>query len=220
MAAFERKYAGERLRAILAARFDKGLSFPEISKRAKAGELVPDDPFEISTGYLGKLCAREAKARELRFTSPLADKPHRDAIEELRRGLVAAADDMLTDYRNVAKKTPAKADPGRGREIARLIREAAAIPAQKEDTPPKPLARVKTAEDETNRREPARQAHYSQRCAHTTPRAPNPAPQTNPTRLRSKTTIRVAGPVRSRVLLEGATTASPASRHAVASVVA
>jgi hypothetical protein len=45
---------------------------------------------------------------------------------------------MLTDYRNVAKKTPAEADPGRGREIARLIREAAAIPAMKDDTPPKP----------------------------------------------------------------------------------
>jgi hypothetical protein len=170
MAAFERKYAGERLRAILAARFDKGLSFPEISKRAKAGELVPDDPFEISTGYLGKLCAREAKARELRFTSPLAEKPHRDAIEELRRGLVAAADDMLTDYRNVAKKTPAKADPGRGREIARLIREAAAIPAMREDTPQKPGHKTngQTTEGQT-RHGPAGQLLAAMRAHNNTP---------------------------------------------------
>jgi hypothetical protein len=211
MAAFERKYAGERLRAILAARFDKGLSFPEISKRAKAGELVPDDPFEISTGYLGKLCAREAKARELRFTSPLAEKPHRDAIEELRRGLVAAADDMLTDYRNVAKKTPAKADPGRGREIARLIREAAAIPAQKEDTPEKPGHKTNGKQTEGPTRSGTGGALLDAMRQHTEPKPSEPGTPT--------TQDHAAGPVRSRVH-QRRSLPSQASRHAVASVVA
>jgi hypothetical protein len=138
MPPFERKYTAERTKAIYRARFEHGCTHNEIARRAQAGELVPGDPFKVPVGYVGKLCRAEEQRRALRFRSPLADKPHRDAIEELRRGLIAAADDMLSDYRALAKRKPANADPARGREIARLIREAAAIPTPKTDTPQAP----------------------------------------------------------------------------------
>lgn len=148
LAKFEKKYAGERRTAIYRARFELGLTYKEIARRAKAGELLADDPFEISAEYLGSLCRDEEHRRAGRFSSPLADKPHRDAIEDLRRGLIAAADDLLSDWRATCKKKPGSADPGRGREIARLIREAAAIPAQKQETPEKPGAKTNGHQNE------------------------------------------------------------------------
>jgi hypothetical protein len=135
MAPFDRKYSPTRMKAIYRARFELGLSYPEIAKKAQAGEIVAGDPFEIGAYYVGECCRKEEKRRALRFTSPLADKPHRDAIEELRRGLIAAADDMLTELRG---RKPANVDPERARQIARLVREASAIPIPKADIPAKP----------------------------------------------------------------------------------
>lgn len=138
MAPFDRKLSAEQRKLIYQARFEHGQTYTQITRRVLAGELGAGEPVQISPDYVGRICRAEEKKRHLRFSSPLADKPHRDAIEELRRGLIAAADDMLTDYRRLAKRSPAKADVARGREIARLIREAAAIPAKKEDTPAAP----------------------------------------------------------------------------------
>jgi hypothetical protein len=135
MAPFDRKYSPTRMKAIYRARFELGYSYPEIAKKAQAGEIVAGDPFEIGAYYVGECCRKEEKRRALRFTSPLADKPHRDAIEELRRGLIAAADDMLTELRG---RKPANVDPERARQIARLVREASAIPIPKADIPAKP----------------------------------------------------------------------------------
>lgn len=138
MPKFEKKYAGERRTAIFRARFELDQTYKAISQQARTGELVPGDKFEIPPEYVGKLCREEEKRRAGRFTSPLADKPHRDAIEELRRGLIAAAEDMLSDFRSIARKTPAKADPVRGRQIVAMVREASSLPIRKDEAPPAP----------------------------------------------------------------------------------
>jgi hypothetical protein len=137
-------------------------TYPRIVELAAKGEIVAGDPFEIPAEYVGDLCRREEKRRAGRYSSPVADKPHRDAIEELRRGLMSAADDMLTDFRAVAKRTPAKADPERGRQIARLLREASAIPIPKADTPSAPGAK-RDGHREGGRPEAAQREACSQR---------------------------------------------------------
>ena len=62
----------------------------------------------------------------------LADEPHRDAIEKLRRRAVGAADGLLDSYEDELRRRPGKAEPERLRQIVRVIREAAALPARED----------------------------------------------------------------------------------------
>lgn len=137
MPAFQRKVTAEQRKAIFQARFEHGHTYAEVHRRATEGEL-DCGKVDVSLDYIGRLCRNEEKRRALRFRSPLADRPHRDAIEELRRGLIAAGDDMLTELRGRKAKDQ---DPERARQIARLVREASAIPIPKADTPLAPGAK-------------------------------------------------------------------------------
>jgi len=133
---FQAKYAGQRRQEIFRARFELGLPYEEIARRAREGELIFSDPFEISWQYVGNLCRAEEKRRAGRFDSKLADKPHRDAVEELRRGCIGVAEDILIDLRATSQKHPERADPKRLQEAIKAVALAASIPARDEPAPP------------------------------------------------------------------------------------
>src|SRR5690349_4839133 len=106
MAPFERRYDAAKRRAIYEARFVKGLSYKRIARAAADGDLADVGAFEIGEYYIGELCRKEEKRRAGKTESALAEKPHRDAIEVLRRRLIAAADAMANEYERSATKSP------------------------------------------------------------------------------------------------------------------
>jgi hypothetical protein len=63
--------------------------------------------------------------------------PHRDAIEELRRGCIGVAEDLMTDLRAVSSRKPRDLDPKRLQEAIKAVALAAAIPARDERAPAK-----------------------------------------------------------------------------------
>lgn len=129
MTAFKKKYAGERRQAMFRAHFEHDITYSEISRRAATGQLVPGDPFTIPPQYVGELCRQERDRRAGQFSSPLADKPHRDAVEDLRRRAIGIADYMSTDMLAIARKHPERVDPKRAQELARLVTYISSIPA-------------------------------------------------------------------------------------------
>jgi hypothetical protein len=139
---FQAKYAGQRRQEIFRARFELGLPYEEIARRAREGELIFSDPFEISWQYVGNLCRGEEKRRAGRFDSRLADMPHRDAVEELRRGAIGVAEDILVDLRATSQKHPERADPKRLQEAIKAIALASSIPARHEPAPAAKLPKI------------------------------------------------------------------------------
>lgn len=138
MAKFRRKYTTDQRKAIFAARFDRGETYAHIAKLAATGELIPGQPFTIGPEYLGEICREQEARRVGKVESPLADKPHRDAVEVLRRRMISVADNLSDDLEKLASKKPDKVDPERARQVARLLREVASIPSPKEETPRAP----------------------------------------------------------------------------------
>jgi hypothetical protein len=134
---FVKKYAGAQRQAIFKARFEHHLSYTEIARRAVTGELTPGEPWQINWQYIGKLCREEEHRRAGRFTSNLANMPHRDAIEELRRGCIGVAEDLMTDLRAISSRKPRDLDPKRLQEAIKAVALAAAIPARDERAPAK-----------------------------------------------------------------------------------
>jgi hypothetical protein len=114
---FERRYAGEQRQAIFRARFELAMTYQEIERRAASGELVEGQPFPISWQVIGNLCRQEERRRRGRFDSKLADMPHRDAIEELRRAALGVAEDLMVDLRAISEKRPRDVDPKRLQEL-------------------------------------------------------------------------------------------------------
>jgi hypothetical protein len=103
---FERRYAGNQRKAVFKARFELDLAYVEIERRARNGTLIPGEPFDIGWQVIGNLCRKEAERRRGRFDSKLADMPHRDAIEELRRAALGVAEDLMVDMRATSQKKP------------------------------------------------------------------------------------------------------------------
>jgi hypothetical protein len=77
----------------------------------------------------------ERRARAGRVKNPIASMPGRDAVELLRGRLLAASEAMLRKQEN---KSPEARDPEMLRQIARAVREAAAIPDRNDPRPSKP----------------------------------------------------------------------------------
>lgn len=148
MAPFERKYSAAAIQAIHDARFARNLTYKRIQSLARTGELVPGEQFDISTEYIGELCRKENQRRAGKVESRLADRPHKDAIEVLRRRMISAADSISKHYDELAAKNPAKVDVARGREITRLVREAIALPGPKDETPNAPGTKVNGHQNE------------------------------------------------------------------------
>jgi hypothetical protein len=126
---FVKKYAGAQRQAIFKARFEHHLSYTEIARRAVSGELTPGEPWQINWQYIGKLCREEEHRRAGRFTSNLAKMPHRDAIEELRRGCIGVAEDLMTDLRAISSRKPRDLDPKRLQEAIKAVALAAGVAA-------------------------------------------------------------------------------------------
>jgi hypothetical protein len=127
---FERRYAGEQRQAIFRARFELAMTYQEIERRAASGELVEGQPFPISWQVIGNLCRQEERRRRGRFDSKLADMPHRDAIEELRRAALGVAEDLMVDLRAISEKRPRDVDPKRLQELIKATSLAASLRAQ------------------------------------------------------------------------------------------
>lgn len=191
MPAFTRKWPEETYEACFAHKRRHGLSMEATAKAAAAGEIpgLEPTPIPVKTLYSHK---REMDAKELgRIASPIAEKPARDAVEELRRRIVSAADGML---RVEERRAPEKRSAKRLSEIAQLVKMAAAIPDQREPAPRLPghrkpdgtkepkirtelarrliedARRTPTAQGETHNTHHTRQNETAQQ--HTTPQAP------------------------------------------------
>lgn len=139
----ERRYTEDQKQAMATAVVDLGLTGKDVAARAAAGTLehygAALDPFEVPATSVATYARRLREGRKRAAAQDVTEKPHRDQIEELRRTLVKAAAETLAAWE---RQKPADRDVERGRQIARLIREAAAIPARTDPTPPAPGAKV------------------------------------------------------------------------------
>jgi hypothetical protein len=114
---------------------------------AAAGELHYDgqrlEPFETNEGTVRDL-ARNLRLRTIggKRATPLENRPHRDAIETLRRRLITTADVLLRDLERQSAKAPGTVNLERLRQIARMVREAAALPGPDDPRPPAPGVQV------------------------------------------------------------------------------
>lgn len=137
---FEARYTPDQRAAIAIAYVDRGIRPARaIVELAAAGELTFEGKklpaFTTNTGTINAFSAKLRRDRAGIGPSRIASLPAREAIEELRRRLVTMADRMLSAEET---RAPSKVDPERLRQIARAIREAAAIPAQNEPATVKP----------------------------------------------------------------------------------
>jgi hypothetical protein len=137
MGAFDRKYSRELEAAVRSAACDRGIQpARRIWELAQAGELEEGLPAEqVTLDMVRHWIGEEKRARAGRVQTPLASMAPRDAVETLRIRLLAASDAML---RRQEGKSPEKRDPEMLRQIARAVREAAAIPALSDPRPSKP----------------------------------------------------------------------------------
>jgi hypothetical protein len=144
MPTFDSAYSDEQNSALVAAYARPGVTAKQVVAMAAAGELehrgVRLDAFETNENTVrdkARKAARRGEQPELgaAASSPLVDAPHRDAIERLRRQLIGCADRMISAEE---AKLPGAIDPERLRKAARLVREAASIPAPDEPMPPAP----------------------------------------------------------------------------------
>lgn len=121
---------------------DRGVSAPQIVMLAAEGRLPSASrrgellrPFQANIRYVRKLGALLRRKRAGRTDGRIAEAAPRDAIEELRRRLVSAAEEELAEWEKLKKGTR---DLDRLRQIMRATREAAALPGPKDARPPKP----------------------------------------------------------------------------------
>lgn len=136
---FQERYTADQRRALATAYEDRRIRpYRVVCELAAAGELEPGmPPFEVTggPGYVADLVRKLRRTRAGEHTSELAKAPPRDAIEALRRRLVNVCDQTLNA---IEREKPRDRDPERLRQLARAIREAAAIPGPTDPTPLRP----------------------------------------------------------------------------------
>jgi hypothetical protein len=136
MPAFDEKFCDEQRDAAAHARVELGMTYRRIVELAADGQLEHRgrkvDPFKISPEYVKDLANKLVRQRAGKTPSKLADRPHHDAVEILRRRTVACADALLEEYEKTLRKRPQEAEPKRLREIVDLIRYLSQLsPAQR-----------------------------------------------------------------------------------------
>lgn len=134
------KYTRDQREAVADAYNDRGIRpARKVVALARAGELRLNGellaPFDMAETSVRSFAAEARKRRAGRGRSALQDVPHRDAIDSLRRRFIACADAMLGE---LEVKKPVNRDPERLRQIIRVAREAAALPATPTETAVKP----------------------------------------------------------------------------------
>lgn len=150
MAAFQAKYTPDQREAIASAVIDRGASAPRVVELAAAGQLTDTNgtalaPFTVPANTVRSEARKAKKRRQGKAVSELAQAEPRDAVEALRRRLINLGDAMLAAEE---KRKPETVDPARAREIARYVREAAALPGPKDARPHKPGTRVNGKQEE------------------------------------------------------------------------
>lgn len=135
-------YTPQQRDALGHAYVDLGMKPREIVAAAADGRLTLHgeklEPFDVNPVSIATYGKRLLAKRSARSSSNLAALPHRDAVEQLRARLVTVADEVLTAYE---RQRAEDRDVERGRQIVRLVREAAALPAATDPTPPAPGAK-------------------------------------------------------------------------------
>lgn len=148
MSRFERKWSREQKDAVTFAAIDRKVKRSRIAELARNGELTGRDgtqlePFNMPDGTIASEIKEERRRRAGQIQREIVAKPPRDAIEQLRRNLVACADVLVEQYaKTLQQGKPNTADPERLRQIVRAVREAAALPGPNDARPPKPSAKV------------------------------------------------------------------------------
>lgn len=122
---------------------DRRMKARTVVELAKAGKLEhngqPLQAFDAVIGTVRNEASKERRRRSGHVAKELATQQPRDLVEALSRELLGEAVKAVAEW----KRTPIKTrDMERGRQIARMVREAAAIPAASDPRPPKPGAKV------------------------------------------------------------------------------
>lgn len=155
MAPFEAKWTKEQREAVVHAALEREIRpYRRISQLAAAGELTLDGAalpaFEVPEGTVADMARKARKARAGTLKSGLTDVPAADAVETLRQRLVSATDYELARLERRMKRPGAKPVTGEElRQIARCVRELAALPA-KGDPRPVPPGQRKPEDGEHN----------------------------------------------------------------------
>ena len=152
MPSFATKYTSEQRDAIATAKADRGMTARRVVELAAAGELAPGlAPFQTTVRTVNDYARKLVRARQGTEASGLTDVPARDAVEALRRRLVAAADHELRRIERQQQRRNAAPVTGEEiRQIVRCVREIAAIPARDEPRPVAPGQKVPGAGGKTN----------------------------------------------------------------------
>jgi hypothetical protein len=146
VARFEQRYTAAQKEAAVHASVDRGIPGNRILQMAAAGELRDQrgDPvprFTMPLPTLRSYAHEERKRRRGDTKRPVAQLPHRDAIEQLRSRIVVLADTELERLEKQQRKGTTKLDLQRASQVLRLIREAAALPDRTDARPVAPGAR-------------------------------------------------------------------------------
>jgi hypothetical protein len=138
MSRWATKYTDEQKTAAAAAKLDQNMTAARIQELARAGELTYKGhklpPFEIGSRAI--YTARDRlRAQRMGKRDGAATMEPEDMVAALKRRLLAAAEDELQHLekgQNARQRKPA--DPEMLRQIARAVREAAALPSKGEKT--------------------------------------------------------------------------------------
>lgn len=134
MSAFQQKYSADQKAAVAEAWLERGIRpYSHVKALGKAGELTlrgaKVDPFDMPIGTMTGLIRNERKRRAGNVESPFRNVSPLDAVDALRLELLAVAD---AEIRWLKRQRTGKRDPDRMRQIARVLREIAALPGAKE----------------------------------------------------------------------------------------
>lgn len=132
MTAFERKYSVDEKEAVIYAYLDRRIRpLRAIVDLAARGELVTRDgrqvrPFQLNPNTVKAWLQVAKRKRQGKVRGAAFENPE-GTIEALRKRLIALADQELT---HLERKRRGTVDTEHMRQIARAIREAAAIPVK------------------------------------------------------------------------------------------
>jgi len=130
MARFDRVYEPDQIEAFLHAYLDRKIRpMRKVCDMARGGQLLTRDgretrPFDPNPHTFAGYVARERRRRRGAPRGSALDRPD-DVLEGLRKRMIAVADQELTF---VERQRRGKRDPEHLRQIARVLREVAALP--------------------------------------------------------------------------------------------
>lgn len=137
MSPWDRKYSDDQREAVVSAYLDRQIRpASRVCELAAAGELTLRgnrlDAFTIGVNMVRDYARHHRRRRQGKVQSQLADVPHRDAIEAMRRRLVNLVDAELEQLEAREKRKPGTVQPDQIRQISRALLELARLPGPTE----------------------------------------------------------------------------------------